>query len=62
MYNKTINNKESTMNAFKVLLDGLHINTVYFLPNITLDEARYSLIEHDDYNPNITLEFYKRVD
>ena len=62
MYNKTINNKESTMNAFKVLLDGLHIDTVYFLPQITIDEAWHSLVEHDDYNPNITLEFYKRVD
>ena len=50
------------MNAFKVLLDGLHIDTVYFLPNITIDEARHSLIDHDNYNPNITLELYKRID
>ena len=38
--------------AFRVFLNGKHIDTVWFT-GYTAEEARRSLIEHDGYDPRI---------
>lgn len=41
--------------AFNVYLDGELIDTVWFT-GYTADEARKSLVDHDGYSPEITVE------
>ncbi len=42
--------------GFDVYLSGKLIDTVFFGDPETPEEVRKSLIEHDDYDPNITVK------
>lgn len=41
------------MRAYKVLLAGEKIDTVYFTPDTPESDVRISLIDHDKYDPGI---------
>ena len=43
------------MKAYNVYLNGKWINRVFWEDNSNQDEVKKSLIEHDGYNPNITV-------
>ena len=43
------------MRAYKVLLAGEEIDTVYFTPDTTESDVRASLIDHDRYDPGIVV-------
>lgn len=44
------------MNAWKVILNGRHIDTVFFMRNCDAEYVRKSLIEHDGYSPSISVK------
>jgi hypothetical protein len=44
------------MIGWKVYLDGEQIDEVFYNEGITQEEVRISLIEHDGYDPNITVK------
>ena len=39
--------------AFTVYLRGKHIDTVFYTGNVDRQEVKDSLVNHDNYNPNI---------
>ena len=43
------------MNEWNVYLNGRHINTVFCTTDCDRDYVRSSLINHDGYDPNITV-------
>jgi len=44
------------MNAWKVYLADHHIDTVFYDETMDGDEVRDSLVSHDGYDPEITVE------
>lgn len=47
--------KRMESNAWKVTLNGKWIDTVFFDKNLDKDYVKDSLINHDNYNPNINV-------
>lgn len=45
-----------TMRCWHVMLDGQEIDKVFFSQACDADEIRRGLIEHDGYDPRITVE------
>lgn len=41
------------MKAFDIFLQGDWIDTVFYNSDFTCEEVRISLIQHDNFNPNI---------
>ena len=41
------------MKAYKVWLQGKHIDTVFWVDNSDKEEVKHSLINHDGYDPGI---------
>ena len=42
-------------NAWRVTLDGKHIDTVFYMPGCDAEYVRSSLINHDGYDSRITV-------
>lgn len=47
---------EDKQKAWDVYLDGKHIDTIFYTTPVTEKEVLRSLIDHDGYDPNITVE------
>lgn len=45
----------SKMKAYFVFLNGEEVDTVFYSIGYTNDEVRRSLIDHDGYDPNISV-------
>lgn len=43
------------MNAWDIYLGDTYIDTVFYNSNLDAEYVRRSLIEHDNYNPHITV-------
>lgn len=54
--------KLSAQRAFDVFLDGVEIDTVFYSEGAQVDEAevKHSLINHDGYDPGITVKEHKK--
>ncbi len=50
---EVIQQGKSSTQAWKVILNGRHVNTVFFIREMPADEVRNSLIDHDGYPNNI---------
>lgn len=46
----------NNMQAWDVILDGTIIDTVFYQKNCDSDYVKTSLIDHDGYDPNISVE------
>lgn len=44
------------MKAWNVYLDGKNIDTVFYNDDIDAEEVKRGLVDHDGYDPNITVE------
>lgn len=44
------------MKAWLVYLRGKHIDTVFFMASCSAEDVRKALIEHDNYDPAITVK------
>ncbi len=47
--------KMSKMSSFDVTLNGKWMDTVFYDSDISAEEVKKSLIEHDGYNPGIVV-------
>lgn len=43
------------MRGWEVFLDGVLIDTVFFVAGMNLDDVKLSLITHDNYDPSIII-------
>lgn len=50
-----------TSAAWKVNLNGEHIDTVFVDDDVPATEVKRGLIEHDGYDPEIVLEFDGKI-
>jgi len=51
---------EKRMIAWAVYLNGKHIDTVFYLPEVTAQEVREGLIKHDGYDSEIVVQREKK--
>lgn len=54
--------KPTKATAWNVYLNHKKIDTVFYDKDISKDEVKQSLIEHDGYDPNITIKRSKVLD
>ncbi|WP_374335438.1 hypothetical protein [Methyloversatilis sp.] len=52
--------QKARMTAWAVFLNGKQIDTVFYLPEITAQEVREGLINHDGYDPQIVVRKEKQ--
>lgn len=41
------------MQAWKVMLKGVWVETVFFVPSMTAQDVKRALVDHDGFNPEI---------
>lgn len=49
------------MNAWKVTLNGAVIDIVFYNNNISAEEVKRGLIDHDGYDPRINVRRDKKI-
>jgi len=55
-----VSEQKARMTAWAVFLNGKQIDTVFYLPEITAQEVREGLINHDGYDPQIVVRKEKQ--
>ena len=46
----------ASMTAWNIYLQGAFLETAWFMPSLTAEDVRDSLIEHDGYPDSITIK------